>query len=361
MTLLPWLPPTAFGARRDGELWNAALAFAGQPIPLGAGSATVELAAGAAPDPTSHVLLIETGRGPRLIAAINSFPFKALFGADISAAEVQTLEPALRDSLNEGIVALLWTAIPEDALGNFRIVGSGMLSEVSPDDGHDALQWLSLTVRGIAPEPVSAVVGMSMSGFIDAIGKGALARPAIARGLETKLTAEASFTLGSLSLSLAAFSGLAPGDLVVVPDLPGDMALVRVGWTRYIFRRAAEGFSCVGCEPVERYRERAASVLEGTIMNDQQTVGSAARAEDPAGTGLSRLDMVVDFDLSRVLLPLAELQKWQPGTVVALDMPAAADGVEVTIRVNGQFVGTGDLVRVDDRFAVRLTHLTFGR
>jgi type III secretion system YscQ/HrcQ family protein len=306
-------------------------------------------------------LLIETGRGPRLIAAINSFPFKALFGADISAAEVQTLEPALRDSLNEGIVALLWTAIPEDALGNFRIVGSGMLSEVFPDDRHDALQWLSLTVRGIAPEPVSAVVGMSMSGFIDAIGKGALARPAIARGLETKLTAEASFTLGSLSLSLAAFSGLAPGDLVVVPDLPGDMALVRVGWTRYIFRRAAEGFSCVGCEPVERYRERAASVLEGTIMNDQQTVGSAARAEDPAGTGLSRLDMVVDFDLSRVLLPLAELQKWQPGTVVALDMPAAADGVEVTIRVNGQFVGTGDLVRVDDRFAVRLTHLTFGR
>jgi flagellar motor switch/type III secretory pathway protein FliN len=71
------------------------------------------------------------------------------------------------------------------------------------------------------------------------------------------------------------------------------------------------------------------------------------------------LGVIIDFDLGRMTVPLAQVQSWQPGMVVPLELPSAEDGVEITVRANGQIIGTGDLVRIDDRIAVRLNRLVF--
>lgn len=76
------------------------------------------------------------------------------------------------------------------------------------------------------------------------------------------------------------------------------------------------------------------------------------------GQGLEGLAIVVDFDLGSLTVPLAAIESWQPGAVIPLNPPVASDGVEVTVRANGQIVGVGDLVQIDDRVAVRLTRLT---
>jgi flagellar motor switch/type III secretory pathway protein FliN len=56
-------------------------------------------------------------------------------------------------------------------------------------------------------------------------------------------------------------------------------------------------------------------------------------------------------------IPLAQVQSWQRGAVVALDPPPLNEGVEVSIRANGQLIGIGDLVRIDNRVGVRITRL----
>ena len=84
---------------------------------------------------------------------------------------------------------------------------------------------------------------------------------------------------------------------------------------------------------------------------------------DPSAAkgGAERLPVVLDFDLGRTTVTVAELESWQPGAVIALDLPAPGDGVEVTVRANGAVVGVGDLVRIDDRVGVRLTRLAFAQ
>src|SRR5262249_48634507 len=54
---------------------------------------------------------------------------------------------------------------------------------------------------------------------------------------------------------------------------------------------------------------------------------------------LEGLGVVIDFDVGRMSIPLAQVQTWQPGTVVSIDPPALNPGVEVTIRANGQVIG----------------------
>lgn len=76
------------------------------------------------------------------------------------------------------------------------------------------------------------------------------------------------------------------------------------------------------------------------------------------GLAIGDLRIAIDFDIGRRMVPVGELSAWQPGAIVQLDPPAIADGVEVTIRANGDIVGSGDIVRVDDRLAVRITRLS---
>jgi type III secretion protein Q len=68
---------------------------------------------------------------------------------------------------------------------------------------------------------------------------------------------------------------------------------------------------------------------------------------------------MIDFDLGRTAVSLADLESWQAGSVVALSPPARTEGAEVTLRANGRVIGTGDLVRIDDRLAVRISQLYF--
>jgi type III secretion system YscQ/HrcQ family protein len=348
VSLAPWLPSTYLRTHRDGELWNAILSFADQPLPLGP-QASFQFTAAEPPDASTPALLLEPARGPRFIAVITSFPFNAMFGADIAMADVQALTPPLRDCLNNGVIATLWGAIPDNRMGGCRVIAAGPLAGLVGQSGIDDPQWLSVAVEGPASEPASILVGFCLGAFVKALAGGALALATVTRGLEARLTTEAFFTLGNLRLSLNALDGLAAGDVVVLQQMPPDQILVRINWTTYTFRATAEGLACVGGEPIERYRDpgpQAGDMSEHTAM-----------LEHPIGPDLGGLDIVLDFDLGRMTVPLAQVQAWQPGAVVPLHPPANTEGVEVTVRANGRIIGIGDLVRIDDRLAVRLTRL----
>jgi type III secretion system YscQ/HrcQ family protein len=343
-------------AGRETELWNAMLSYAGRPLPFAGSKATLQFAAAEAPEPSVPALLIQPAAGPAFAVIVTSFPFKAMFGADITMAEVQELAPSVRDSINEGVVATLWNAVPDKRLGGFRIGACAPLSDIARDIGARDWKWLAMTLQGIAPEPVTALVGQSVSVFVDAVAGGTLASAAVANAIKTQLLIEVFFSLGSLTLTMRGLGELRSGDMVVLPELGPDRIMVRAGWTCYEFRRAAQGWACSHRELAERYRSPA-SAKGMTAMNEEAGKGDRPTPE-AVPIDFGALGIAVDFDLGRTTVPLAALQAWQPGTVVPLEPPAATEGVEVTVRANGQVIGHGDLVRIDDRFAVRLTRIT---
>jgi type III secretion system YscQ/HrcQ family protein len=286
-----------------------------------------------------------------------------MFGADLDMADVQKLPRALRNCLEEGIVATLWRAIPDNRMGEARIVAAGALETIVgqtaagrlpnelPNKSPGALQWLSISIEDVAPEPVTISVGLTVASLVSVIAGGAIAPAAIDRGLSRVLVTEASYTLGSLTITFDELARLGPGDVVMLAELPPDLVVLRAQGRSHAFRLSNEDWIYLGREVAERYRPVPGTIERTNAMSDQH---------DPSQelvTDLRELGVVVDFDLGRMSIPLAQVEAWQPGAVVPLDPPALNAGVEVTIRANGQIIGIGDLVRIDDRVGVRVTRL----
>jgi type III secretion system YscQ/HrcQ family protein len=164
-----------------------------------------------------------------------------------------------------------------------------------------------------------------------------------------------AITVGRITLSVAALRALTPGAVVVL-DGPLDAAVarLRMGATLFHFRATGPKWTCAAITSADADRHG---------VGDSMSVDPKAAAV-PAAAGtkldLPLLDIAIDFDLGRVTVPLSEIESWQPGSVVALPPTAPREGVEVTLRSNGRVIGTGDLVRIDDRIAVRISSLTFG-
>jgi flagellar motor switch/type III secretory pathway protein FliN len=294
--------------------------------------------------------LIQPDSGPPFAAIIKHFPFAAMFGPDLEMIELRGLPPALRGCLEEGIVSTLWHAIPDNRMGEARIIVTGPLKSITPKVDANELQWLSISIENIASEPISISIGLTMSSLISTVMGGALAPAAIGSGLAYALPSEASYTLGNVTVTYRELAELGPGDVVVLPQLPPDLVLLRAQGRCYAFRLIDQNWTCLGREVTERYRPTLNTIERTTAMSQDP-------ADEPI-TGLDALGVIVDFDLGRMSIPLAQLQSWQPGSVVPLDRPPASqEGAEVSIRANGQAIGIGDLVRIEDRIAVRITRL----
>jgi type III secretion system YscQ/HrcQ family protein len=137
----------------------------------------------------------------------------------------------------------------------------------------------------------------------------------------------------------------------MLPELPPDLVVLRAQGRSHAFRFLNENWVFLGREAAERYRPTPGTTERTSPMSQEY---------DPSEeqvTDLRELGVVIDFDLGRMSIPLAQVQAWQPGAVVPLEPPALNPGVEVAIRANGQVIGIGDLVRIDDRVGVRITRL----
>jgi flagellar motor switch protein FliN len=81
---------------------------------------------------------------------------------------------------------------------------------------------------------------------------------------------------------------------------------------------------------------------------------------EESGLGLSReslvghLEVTCEAVLGQGTLTIAGLEKLRPGDTVPLDR-SPADPVD--IRIGGKTVARGEIVTLDDRFAIRLTEV----
>src|SRR5262249_40985580 len=131
MTLALWQPPAFLRTCREGELWNAILSYRDHPLVKEGWDVFFKFSAIARPDPGTRALTIQPNNGPRFIVIINSFPFAGMFGAELEMSELARLPQTLRSSLEDGIVSALWRAIPDNQMGDVRIVAAGTLEQIS--------------------------------------------------------------------------------------------------------------------------------------------------------------------------------------------------------------------------------------
>ncbi len=86
-------------------------------------------------------------------------------------------------------------------------------------------------------------------------------------------------------------------------------------------------------------------------------MGSGGPARSGAGHGLDmlrRVELDVSVELGRTRMTLDEVMGFDIGSVVELDRPV---GSLVDIRVNGTMLARGEVVVVDDEYAIRVTEI----
>jgi len=106
-------------------------------------------------------------------------------------------------------------------------------------------------------------------------------------------------------------------------------------------------------------QERRASASEGAADGGTGPAVQAAQMANAAvavaAAGFNKLANVtldVSVELGRTQAPLAEVLAYDIGSVVELDRAA---GAPVDIRVNGTLLAQGEVVLIDDEYAVRIT------
>ena len=344
----PWWP-REIGPVPDVALWNAVVSHLGARLPLHPPAEAV-VSAGQEPAADTITALVRFGEGAWFIAAPAVFPFRALLGAALETADLPLLPAVLRDALLDGMQAALLSALPGHRDGPARVAARGHWADLEPaGPARSRLRWFRAELRGVAPEPALVDIGLDPIQLQGLLSPSFGARRLWA-GLEDRLTRAADETLGRLALDPARLAALHPGAVVVLERTfdPGRHRL-RVGASAYDFSHQGEAWLCVGLEALDL----AHSGDRFPMLPDDAT---PARAP----TSVGAIDVAVDFDLGRLDVPLAAIESWQPGSLVGLPPPLLAEGVAVTLRVNGRAIGSGDLVRIDDRIAVRLTDVRLG-
>lgn len=360
---IAWLPPQFAEALGDDALWNAVAGLAGENVALDEQGTAVSFALGEAPAGSAWVAeCLAADGGPAAFIHFREFPFGPLFEVELTAESLSSLPPGLRDALVEGMFNFVAMASVPDQQTRPRMGRQGMLSAFA-EAAEPTIQWfdIRLAVSGGALVALDVACRRDLAARIAA--QFASARPAAQQAIASRLSVPVDFTLGAIELPLSQAASLEPGAIAVLGEGASGGISVRLQDMLFDFEPAEQGWACKSRRPVQRLpAQRTEAHMDGNDVMENEAEEDRAEPVEPTPDreelAIGDLRIAIDFDIGRRMVPVSELSAWQPGAIVQLEPPQIADGVEVTIRANGDIVGSGDIVRVDDRLAVRITRLS---
>lgn len=358
-----WLPPAIASGLPGTGAWNAVVALDGRVIGLGAGGATLCCRLAGPVATAGRAVVVEASSGARFLVAVREFPFEALYGVRLAVADLPVLPPGLRQALMEGMLAGAAAFAGLGDISGLRILDGG--ADGFAEGNGDALQWFDVRLALPAGDEIALDIAGSRRDAAALAGWLVSRHAPVREAVESAIRVPIDFSLGAAAMAAGDLHALEPGAIVVMPARPDGRCSVRAGNLRFLFEHGEEGWRCIAADEAGRALPRlAAHGTEGdTPMKDEPdngTDGGDAEAREPA-VGVGDLSVTVEFDIGRLTVPLAELSRWQPGIVADLDPPQTGDGLEVTIRAGGETIGSGDIVRIDDRIGVRVTRLFLRR
>lgn len=161
--------------------------------------------------------------------------------------------------------------------------------------------------------------------------------------------------VGIARLAISTVASLTAGDAVIPDVLLAAHGALLVFGERFAARARLDGSQLVlhnAPAPI------TAEWKEWIVASDQAGEDGDPAAIAPRETGLDELQVTLVFELGRRTLPMAEVVGLAAGHVIEL---GPVEGAAVSVLANGARLGRGELVRVGDVLAIRLTQLGTGR
>lgn len=234
------------------------------------------------------------------------------------------------------------------ALGELEVRALGLQERSGHElDGGIAL---SVTLGGASPGEVGLVAGIDAAAAMAGIGD-------VLEGWEP--------AMASLVVALTDRAGdLEPQDLQVLASDAGsgpalDPASISVGLFRSEDLLVAIGFladHAAGADQVVAVeQEPGAEQIEAAGLVFQELLGGDSAVAEVRRMHLLRdVEMGVTVELGRTRMTVRDLLAISPGTIVELDKAA---GSPVDVLVNGTLMARGEVVVIDEEFAVRISEI----
>ena len=328
------------------KTWNALLTYADKPLAVGDGSVRVTFSLSPQPNGDPFCALLATQTGLPLLVVARSYPFKPLHGVEVVLDNLPFLPAVLTTALMEGIIARVASVLPDGIARAGSITKVGRISTFDADPALSQTEWFDLHLEGLAPEPVELSVGGPLMELASRIFAKELVPNGVSKGLSRVISITAHFTLAQMVFSTGGLSDLSAGDVLVLDE--GASLSLRVMNRLYALRSEAQNVSIAAVKDIH------------DSQTQMEPVKMAADDHQDGGVPLNiaRLPVRVDVDVGSIDVTFADLESWRAGTVVPLAVPALESGLAVTLSVGNQMIAAGDLIRIDDRIAVRLTRIS---
>lgn len=325
-----WAPPLIDPGEEAGP-WSEVLTFLGKPIALeGTGLELTVLPSVVLAPGTIVASVSLSGLREPMLTRICEFPFASLCDVDLSPSDIDLLPQGLRHALYEGMLAAICSHLAPAIEPWCRLQDVHALEEM--ETGTKTL-WFEILLTLDGQNWARAQLGFSRADalrvFSDDAADGVPIKAMVAPGMAIPV----HFTIGWITLSFSQFGELMPGSIIVMAKRAAGTCHLRIRDAFFSFAETPDGWCCTNLEFVP------GSVPHGSMSS----------------TGDQQLTLV--FEIGSRKVPLDELACWREGVLIELEPPEADEGCEVTIRANGRLIGSGDVIRIDDRIATRITRL----
>ena len=336
----------------DVALWNALMSHADRPLELAEKNVTFAFRPVPSAPRDGLVRQIGLGGTGRLFLQVDRFPFAAICGVDLDVADLADMPPALAQALQDGMAWTLVGALPDFLAERASLEGSVFADRLSADEAAAAAHWFSCSLSGFGDAPILFCAGVSPADLCALLKARAPAARQVHRRLRSRIRTPALRLAGKARLPVREIRALEAGDVVLFGALAqAETRAVLADGHLYTFETAEQDWLCLFIEP-----------FGGDDPMETET--ASVRTED--GTtpepiaAAPVLTASVTFSLGAALVALDEIETWQVGAAVPLPAEISADATQVTLRVRDQIIAEGDLVRIDNRLAARLTRVFLG-
>ncbi len=357
MTFVNWSAPELRLSKENIATWNAAMSHLETPIRLPDGDTDFHVTRqeGALPDIPFFKLLLD---GQFLgYAGVREFPFDAYCGVDLEISEISDAPPELAGALAQGMLMTALAALPTDVVKRLRLCDTLENDTTLSEANRTEFQWFTCVVSGLCESSVEVCLGVSPEAACAEFIRHTIPLRQSQSTLADQIPMPVSRLLGSARLALSDLDELAHGDCILFSEAAsGETCAVQAGQRTFLFDPLEDGWTCT--RVFSQTGRAGAPHLRERVMDDTPN-----SPDEPANIQMTQpiasasLQVDVSFCLGSSSLPVSEIEGWHPGAVVSLPEEVHADGTLVTVSANGLPVAQGDLVRIDDRLAVRVNRL----
>ncbi len=331
------------------DYWNLAMSYSQQTIPV-AGTHEIHFELCPTPDDAKLAFLIENANGAQLIAVLRSFPFKEKLGIDLDLEIIGSLDTDVSSAILTGSFQQIHQELPLD-LQVLQIVGElqplkSLLTQKNPDQ----LSWVNIKFGETGKAPFSVALGLNPCELTSLLDGLPLTRQAAWAGLRQEVTINTSLCLTAETLPLNQVRGLEVNDLILLEATSvGNRIMVETKFSRHHLVLVEQGWGCEKVEKLNPMSEEAQSTATEIVA--QETSAQTPQVD------LSNMVVPITLEIGEREMTVAELESWQAGTLIDVELPAVTQDLAITLRAGSKRIAIGNLVEIDNRKALRIERL----